>query len=186
MKIILILIFLSLGFALAGIFTSVAICAGNHISLLVPGVVCLYLAFKRDGMKALPPSSWALLLLVFIGVVSCAHNWKTMDDPVNGVLKLRYFLFGVFGVAAFRYALKAKGTMGATRILINIFLISIIISTLYGLVATFLDFDLLTWRERHMERVGGFTLSIRLAAGLSLVLPVILTIWLRRTNSKIG
>ena len=165
---------------LFGVFASVSICAGYHIFLLVPGVICFFWSVRQDGLKALPASGWALLLLVLIGLISCAVNWDTMQRPVRGLFKLKYFLFGVLGLVALRYVFRRGVPRKVIRGLLHLFFASIIISAAYGLAATFANFDLVTWQRGSFHRVGGLTHPIRFASGLSIVLPVLLTMWLRR------
>jgi O-antigen ligase len=173
-------VFVAVVCVLFGIFTSVSICAGYHIFLLVPGVVCFFWSVRQDGLKALPASGWALLLLVLLGVISCAVNWDTMQRPVRGLFKLKYFLFGVLGLVALRYVFNRGVPRKVIRGLLHLFFASIIISVAYGLAATFANFDLITWQKGSFPRIGGLTHTMRFACGLSMVLPVLLTLWLRR------
>lgn len=173
-------VFVAVASVLFGVFTSVSICAGYHIFLLVPGAACLFWAVRQDGFEALPASSWALLLLVLIGVISCVVNFDSMQKPVRGLFKLKYFLFGVLGLAVLRYVFRRGVPRNVIRGLLHIFFASIILSVAYGLTATFANFDLITWQKGSFSRTGGLTPSMRFACGLSMVLPVLLTLWLRR------
>ena len=104
-----------------------------------------------------------------------------MQSPLRGLFKLKYFVFGILGLMALRHVISRGVSKKVVRGLLHLFFASIIVSVIYGLTATFADFDLLTWQKGQFRRIGGLTAGDgRFGYSMSLVLPVLLTLWLRR------
>ena len=163
-----------------GVFASTALSAGYHILLLMPGMVCLVRAFRREGWGTLPKSSLALLALIGMGVICCVANWNSMHYPLRSLLKLKYFLFGILGLVALRHVICQGISRKIVRGLLHLFFASIIISVIYGITGTFADFDLETWEKKQFHREGGLTGTMRFGYGIGMVLPILLALWLRR------
>jgi len=103
-----------------------------------------------------------------------------MQSPLRGLFKLKYFAFGILGLMALRHVISRGVSKKVVRGLLHLFFASIIVSVIYGLTATFADFDLVTWQKGQFDRVGGLTDTMRFGYGMGMVLPVLLTLWLRR------
>ena len=92
------MVWLALTCAAVGVFVSVKFSAGNHIFLLVSGLMAAVHALRCKGWQFLPKSAWALLSLCLVGLVANLINWHGMVDPVRATLKLKYFVMGVLSL----------------------------------------------------------------------------------------
>ncbi len=87
---------------------------------------------------------------------------------------MKYPLFGVLGVLLLGIAFKRFVTLSKIRVLTNLFLLSIILASLYGIVKTWGQFDLLTFSKGESpDRSGGFTGIMRYSHGIQMVLVIL-------------
>lgn len=152
-----------------GIFVSAGVCAIYHVCL----AGATLLTWRSFRWKEIPLSAKWLLIFVFAGVLSTAVNATTMDTPAR-LLKMKYPLFGVLGVfflgITFRHFLTAR----KIKVLANLFLLSITLASLYGIVKAWGQFDLLTFsRGEFPDRSGGFTSVMRYSHGIQMVLVIL-------------
>ncbi len=152
-----------------GIFVSVPVCATYHVCLAGAAL----LTWRSFRWKELPLSAKSLLIFVLAGVLSTAVNATTMDTPAR-LLKMKYPLFGVLGVFLVGTALKRFITLSKIRVLANLFLLSITLASLYGIVKALGQFDLLTLsRGEFSDRSEGFTGIMRYSHGIQMVLVIL-------------
>ena len=165
---------LALTCAAVGVFVSVKFSAGNHIFLLVPGLIAAVHAIRCKGWQFLPKSAWALLSLCLVGLVANLINWHGMVDPVRATLKLKYFVMGVLGVVAFRWVTEKTETQKWGARVFNLLMISIIVSVLYAVIGHLTGFDLKEWGDSDFTRRGGLTGTMRFGYGMGMMLPVLI------------
>jgi len=170
---------LGLGCLAVGIFVSPGVCAGYHILLFIPGIWIAKKEFKKLGWGALPASGWALLGFVAYGIIATLVNWHELKDPVRSLTKFKYFVMAVLGLFALRHAAREILTQARLRWIANLFFISIIASVTYGLIATFANFDLLTFASTEGTRTGGFTGTMRFGYGMAMVLVGLIALRLK-------
>ena len=166
----------------AGVFTSVALSAGYHILVIVPGLVCLAWAWRRERWKCLPASAWVLFAIVGWGLLSDFINWGEIQDKLAKprTTKLKYYFFGILGLVALRHSIQEGVTRRVARFLLHVCFLSIIVSVVCGMVRVWGGFDLVKWEYGNFPRHGGITGPMRFGYGMCLVLPVLLGLWLRR------
>lgn len=171
------IVWLALLCAAVGVFVSVGICAGNHIFLIIPGLVAAVNAVRLYGWHFLPKSAWALLLLCLVGLTANLINWDGMVDPVRSTLKLKYFLMGVLGVLAYKWIADKSEAKKWGALVFNLLLISIIVSVLYAVIGHLTGFDLKEWERSDFTRCGGLTGTMRFGYGMGMMIPVLIGIY---------
>jgi len=166
----------------AGVFTSVALCAGYHILVIAPGLASLAWAWRRERWQCLPASTWVLFAIVGGGLLSDLINWGEIQDKLAKprTTKLKYYLFGILGLVALRQAICEGIPRRVARALLHVCFLSIIVSVVCGMVRVWGGFDLVKWEHGAFHRHGGLTGPMRFGYGMCLVLPVLLGLWLRR------
>ena len=168
------MVWLALSCAAVGVFVSVKFSAGNHIFLLVPGLMAAVHAIRCKGWQFLPKSAWALFSLCLVGLVANLINWHGMVDPVRATLKLKYFVMGVLGVVAFRWVADKSDIRKWGARVFNLLMISIIVSVLYAVIGHLTGFDLKGWEGSDFTRRGGLTGTMRFGYGMGMMLPVLI------------
>ncbi len=134
-----------------GLLTSPTILALSHILIVIPGV---YFLTKIDWKK-ISKSSWALLALSFIIVLSVIVN---QDIAVNGMkpaFKVKYFLFGFLMIAPFSWYFKNHFNEKKITCLIYTFCIATTIATIAGLVGMQEGYNYILMKEVNTDRNGG-------------------------------
>ena len=168
------LLWLAIISAAAGVFTSVSICVGNHIFLLVPGILAAVHFLKRGRWREIPNSAYALLGLCIIGIFSNLVNWETMHEPIRATLKLKYFIFGILGCLAFRNLNHWPRKW--VELGFAVLMIAIIISVSYAVFGHLTGFDLKEWSQGDFFRRGGLTGTMRFGYGIGMLLPILIGI----------
>lgn len=88
--------------------------------------------------------------------------------------KIKYPLFGVVGLVLLRNAFKGFATPFRIRAAMNLFLISITVASIYGVIKAWGEFNLLTFATGAFEdRNGGLTGVMRYSYGIQMVLIVL-------------
>ena len=149
-----------------GIFVSVAACAAYHILLAIAALF----AWRTFKWSELPASAKFLLLLVVAGVLSATANADAMENPIRSVLKMKYPLFGVLGIALLGSPPKAFVTESRIRLTANLFLASITLASAYGILKVW-GFDALTFSVHTSGgQAAGLTGIMRYNHGIQMVL----------------
>lgn len=124
-----------------GVFTSISFSALSHVLLFFPA---LYFTFRDFHWKGPSKSWWALAFIVVTIVISVLGNWGQMHGPIKNLLKIKYFLAGLFGVFAYQAVLghghghsHSLNNDKKIKLLLHLFLIVTTLATLIGLVALF-------------------------------------------------
>lgn len=124
------LISVSIFFLAAGIFTSVSILSGYQVLIVIPMAYYGYLAVKNKQVK-LPVSAWFLLAFFAVALLSCVLNYELMPNPAKNFGRLKYFLFGIAGIFAFKAWLE-QASDKAKSILLNTFYLSVAVAAIYS------------------------------------------------------
>jgi O-antigen ligase len=137
-------------------FVSFSVSALGHILLVVPGLYFTYDHFKnRDGFK-IPMSSWMLIGLVVVGIISVLLNLDTIERPIKNIFKLKYFLITFIGTVACYYATLKYIDQKRTRLLLNIFMFTTALASLVGIIALYTGFNYLRFKDAcHTTRACG-------------------------------
>ncbi len=134
-----------------GLLTSTTLLALSHILIAVPGG---YFLFKIDWGKV-SKSSWSLLALSFVIVISVLVN---QDIAVNGVkpaFKVKYFLFGYLMIAPFSWYFKNYFDEKKISYLIYAFCFATTIATVAGLVGLCEGYNYILMKKVPTDRNGG-------------------------------
>lgn len=154
----------ALFFLAAGIFTSVTILSVYQILFAIPLCYYTYLAIKEKNFE-LPKSAWFLLAFTAIAVISLLINIELVPKPSKNFGRVKYFLFGAFGIFVLRVWL-IEATDRTKKILVNTFLLSIVASALYAIY----NFSLFS-----EGRAKGLTDTMRYGYGSGMVLLTLLS-----------
>ncbi len=158
----------ALFFLAAGILTSVTILSAYQVLFVIPLCYYSYLAIKNKNV-ALPKSAWWLLAFTAIALLSLLLNLDIIPKPSKNFGRLKYYLYGLGGIFVFRVWLFEESEK-AKKIIVNVFLASIIIAGLYAL------YQFMT----GVPRVKGFTDTMRYGYGSAMILMMVLSALLHR------
>ena len=170
------LVWLALLCAGVGVFTSVGICAGNHIFLLIPSLIAIRKCLFKERKSSLPKSAWALLALCLVGFSANIYNWNDMHDPLRCTMKLKYFMMGILGMMALRCLHEPDEPRKFQVWVFNLALASIIVSVSYAIIGHVTGFDLIDWKTADFTRRGGLTGTMRFGYGMGMLLPSLIGI----------
>ncbi len=162
----------ALFFLAAGILTSVTILSAYQILFVIP--LCYYSYFAIKNKKtALPKSALWLLAFTAVALLSLLLNLDIIPKPSKNFGRLKYYLYGLGGIFVFRVWL-VDASDKAKKIIVNVFLASIIIAGLYAL-----------WQfASGVPRVKGLTDTMRYGYGSAMLLLVLLSSLLHREKIK--
>ena len=90
-----------------GLFTSTSLCSLSLALMYPPGIYFTWHDFKNLRWHALPTPAWALIAFTIIGIISCAMNMETIDNPLKAALKVKYFLIGALSIPVFSHIIKS-------------------------------------------------------------------------------
>ncbi len=141
------------------IFTSFSISAIGHILLFIPAIYFTYKLLNKDRATLkfkIPFSTWALLALIIVGIISVLMNFNDIAKPLKNIFKLKYFLIGILAIPAYIYSFKNYIDEKKIRLIINIFLITTALATISGLIGLFSGFNPLRFKGAcHESRACG-------------------------------
>lgn len=163
----------ALFFLAAGIFTSVTILGAYQILFAIPLVYYTYLAFKNKNYQ-LPKSAWWLLAFVAVAIISLVVNFELIPKPSKNFGKLKYYLYGVGGIYVLR-AWLAEASDKTKKMLVNLFLLSLIVAGLYAEWQFFFS---------GKARAKGLTETMRYGYGSGMILLTLLSAMLQREKTK--
>ncbi|MCK5884157.1 MAG: O-antigen ligase family protein, partial [Bacteriovoracaceae bacterium] len=154
-------------FALASfVFTSLALSSLIHIFIFIPSLYFTYKAWK-EGQLDISGSRIALLLLVLFGVISVIAA-PDIANKFKGIGKLKYFLIGVLGIYAYRSCLEDKLRSDKVRLILNIFMVSVSIATISGIIGLYTGHNPLRFRAATDEwrATGMYGMAITYGYGI--------------------
>jgi O-antigen ligase len=171
-------IFLAYLIAAMGLFTSLSFMALHHVFIGVSFLLFMFWGSKKINLSFVSGSSWSLMGLVVVAVVSIFYNafegiLKWTDAPVF-LLKLKYFIFGILGVWALKWS-QQSFTPSKMKWLLYLSLIFTTIASLSGLWALYVGYNYLRGKAPcHMDRnCGMYGMYMTYAYGISLYLILI-------------
>lgn len=160
-------------FLAAGLFTSVTILAGYQILFAIPLTYYTYLAMKENNFK-LPVSAWFLLAFTLTALVSTIINFELLPRPSVNFGKLKYFLYGAFGIFVMRIWLKEVSDKTKKTLLYTLF-VGMVAAAASALYSVFVQ---------GLPRAHGFTHTMRYGYGTAMILLPLLSLILH--HKKIG
>jgi O-antigen ligase len=163
----------SLLFLAAGILTSVSLLSIYQVLFSIPLCYYTYLALKNKNFE-LPRSAYWLLAFTAVALLSLVVNFELIPKPSKNFGRLKYFIFGACGIFALRVWV-ADASEKTKRILVNIFLLSVIIAGIASFITMFTRVD---------GRARGFTDTMRYGYGSGMLLLTILSGILHREKLK--
>lgn len=128
---------IGLTFLLTGIFTSRPLIELGQLLLIIPMIKCLWDSYKQKNL-GLPTSAYWLLAFIVIALISLWVNADDVQKMSNVRSKLKYPLYGVIGIYFLRYWVRESSDQ-IKKWVLNIFLVSVLFSSIYGIVTYFLD-----------------------------------------------
>ncbi len=163
----------ALFFLAAGIFTSVTVLSAYQILFAIPLAYYTYLAVKNKEFK-LPKSAWWLLAFTAVAFISLVINFDVIPKPSKNFGRLKYFLFGAFGIFVMKVWLQ-EASDKSKKILLNVFFFSILVA---GAVTAYNKFII------GDERPKGLTDTMRFGYGLGMFLLTLLSAILHHKKIK--
>ena len=167
-----------------GIFTSISFSSLAHVLLLISGSHALACYLKRRDLP-IPPRVWALLALWISCLLSVFFNWQEMENPINNMLKTKYFLIGILSYFAFRNAASFL-TEKKIKFLISLFLIATSLASASGLIALATGFNPLKMQPAcHPTRACGMNgMIMTYAYGINFFLVALVGALIHRNELK--
>ncbi|MGE3609131.1 MAG: O-antigen ligase family protein [Bacteriovoracaceae bacterium] len=164
---------LALFFLAAGILTSVSILSIYQVLFAIPVCYYTYLAIKNKDFS-LPKSAYWLLGFAIIALITTTIHADLMPKPSKNLGRIKYFLYGGFGIFALKAWLNEASDLIKKRIT-SIFLFSICLSALYCIYTYFTSTD---------ERARGFTETMRYGYGSAMILLTLLSAILHKDKTS--
>ena len=168
----------ALVFLAAGIFTSVSILSAYQILFTISVLYFTYLAIKEKNFK-LPASAYWLLAFTLVALISTTINVDIIPKPSKNFGRLKYFIYGAFGIYVFRYWLPATSDK-TKKIILNTFLISVIVAGLYVVYRFISDVVILKIDGRGRP----LTETMRYGYGSAMAALTLLSAYLHREKLK--
>lgn len=162
----------SLVFLALGLLTSVSVLSVYQTLFTISVFYYTYLAFKSREFK-LPKSAWFLLAFLFVALLSTTINLDLIPKPSKNFGRIKYFIYGVTGIYAFRYWLRDTSEKTIKNVLRTFFL-SVVVTGLYSFWQVFVQ---------HTFRAEGFTHTLRYGYGSGMFLLILLSALLHRKKT---
>lgn len=149
--------------------TSTSLVGLVHIFLAIP---CLYFMLKGTD-RTFTASMLALMGLIVVMILSVFFNLDLIDNPSRNFSRIRYFIFGLLSVFAFRSLfanyIQQKHLVWAWRLT----LLAVTVGTIAGLIGLWTGFNPIRMMEAHHRRnMGLFSMLMTYAYGLSLFMVI--------------
>ncbi len=165
-------------------FTSFSLTALSHILIIAPGIFYFIKAIKAKK-DIFSYSSLSLLLLVVVALLSVFVNWSELINPVGKVAKVKYLLIGFLSIFAYREIWKSGFlTEKRIRLLVNLFIVSIIIASVSGGLAAFTGFHYLRMKpaSHGNANCGMYGMCISFGYGVQYAVLIFLGLWINRNR----
>lgn len=165
-----------------GLTTSMSVLAGFHI-FLIPSV--LYFIPKAN-YKNYPKSAWFLLLFSLAIIASIVVNQDIIANGYRNLGKVKYFLFGFFGIAPVAWFSKRHLTKKHVSIFLYLLFVATTIGTISGLIGKFYGINPITMKVPNLiERNSGLMgMVMNYAHNLSFFLIINVGLILYREKTK--
>lgn len=172
--------YLSVAIVAVSSMTSVSLGSLSHLLIIVPGIYFFWQC--KDKWSCLSWSQWSLILLVDAIILSVVFNWSNIGEPIDVILKSKYFFLTLLGLYAYRSSLKEFLTPKRVRLLVNLFLFATSLATLSGLIGLWTGFNPLRFKEAcHATRACGvFGMYMTYGYGIALASVIMVGLVLYR------
>jgi O-antigen ligase len=158
-----------LSFLAIGIFISVSILGASQALIAIPALYYSFQAFQKNELK-FPTSSWCLLAFSLVALISCLINHDILLRVSKNYGSIKYPIIAVLTPFALIPFLK-KSSEKLKKQLVNLFLISIVIAAVYGLIKM---------EIKEMPRLKGFTDTMRYGYGTGMIIAFLGGLALRK------
>ena len=167
-------------------FTAFSLSALHHLLIFIPGLYFLTLTIKRDGLLQLSKSSWTLLALVVIAVISVLLNFGDIARPYKNIFKLKYFVLSLLAIFAYRRWFQVNYSIRSVRLAINTFLITTTIASGSGLIGLFTGYNpMRIGAACHSSRTCGmYGMYMSYGYGIQLFVVLIIGMFIYRHRLK--
>jgi O-antigen ligase len=165
------ILFVSLIFLAAGIFTSVTILSGFQVLFAIPLFFAIFEAIKSKNFD-LPISAKWLIAFMMTALVSTFINIDQIPNPAKNFGKIKYFLYGVGSIWVLRFYfnnLKIK----QLKILTSIFLISICVAGIFCIYEV---------KILDLARAYSLTDTMRYGYGTAMVISILISYLINKKN----
>lgn len=161
----------SLGLALyiSSVFLYKELTSFSQFLLVIPAITSLYLSIKNKKVN-LPKSTYALIGFLLIAIISVWINIHEIPRTGRSFFALRPILFGILGIFIFRDWIS-NSTPAIKRWTLNLFLICLIYSSLYGIYQYF---------HLDQRRLNGLIYITQQGYGSSFILSLLIPAFLHR------
>lgn len=160
-------------------FTSTTLLALSHVFIALPA---FYFLFKGSD-RSMSRSMWMLFSLSVIILLSVAFNAQ-MDRAVRNAFKVKYFVFGLLSIFAFREFFKSEDALEKMKWPFRLLLITTSVAAVSGLIGLYTGYNPLRFAvATDKVRNGGlFGMIMTYAYGLSLYLICLISFWYHRRD----
>lgn len=156
-------------------FTSLALSSLFHIFIALPAMYFTYKSF-RSGLDRLTISSLALIGTVLAIIISIIFS--DMTNKLQSVLKIKFFLIGIFSVFAIKRTLDLKIlSEKQIKILVNIFLWSVLIASISGIIALHTGWHYLRFKPaaENVRAAGMYGMAITFGNNIQFIAIILLS-----------
>lgn len=167
-------------FALA-LVTSTSLLSLTHILMIIPALYFL----PKVKYKEFSKSSWFLLAMTFVIIISVIFNQDIATRGLSPILKSKYFFFGFISIAPIAWWAKNYLTDKKISILLYTFCVATTFATIAGIIGMKTGYNYVSMRVVNLGRNAGLSgMVLNYAHNLAFFQVIILGLIIFKNKTK--
>lgn len=165
----------------AGLMTSPSLLSLSHILMAFPGFYFL----KEQDYKKVSKSTWALIAMTVIIILSVLFNQDIAVQGYKPILKSKYFIFGFLSITPIAWWIKNYLTEKNLTYLLYIFCISTTVATISGIIGMQTGVNIVSFKIVALDRNAGlFGMLMNYAHNMTFFLIILVGIIINQKELK--
>ena len=138
----------------------------------------LIVVAQKKAHLSFDRSSFCLAIFILISIVSILAA-SDIDNLLKSIFKLKYFLIGlisIYPIQNYFQTIPSNQKLKIIRRLINLFLISITLANISGLIGLITHFNPLKFKHTgdYLRSTGMYGMAITYGYGIGIICPILL------------